>query len=188
LEQFFNFRLRNAPTPVKALALGYILALSLAYVYAIGNIAMVVGLSPKDIMVHYYGAEKTIEVAPKAAGEEEFSLDDAPAAAPMAELGPRPSFKNLVAAGHFHLFGMSSFFFGLTLLGLFTSLKTNVKTLLVFIPFVAVIFDNLSFLATRFLGPAFAYLTAISGAFMGLTFAALWFAVLYEVLQKREVK
>ena len=186
LEPLTSYRLRNAPRPLKALALGYLLSLSLAYVYALGHIAMVVGWTPEAIAVHYYGAAKTVVESPIVdSGEEEFSLDDAVIAEPVA-LGARPSFKNLVAAGHFHLFGMSSFFFGLTILGLFTVANDRWKTVLVFVPFVTVIMDNLSFLATRFLGPNYAYLTAVAGAFMGISFSALWILIMYELLKKSE--
>jgi hypothetical protein len=181
----FNFRLRNAPPALKIMTAGYLLCLGLAYVYAIGNIALVVGLSPKDVAIHYYGAEKAIESDKKeASGEEALDLD-APAETPAKpDLGPRPSFKNLVQEGHFHLFGMTSFFFGLTLLGLFTSLREPYKSVFVGLPYVAIAADNLSFMATRFGGPQFAYLTATSGAFMGLCFTALWVAIAYEITTK----
>jgi hypothetical protein len=155
------------------------LCLGLAYIYAIGNIALVVGLSPRDIAIHYYGAENVIkaEQSQQASGEAEFSLDDvgseASAATEAPKLGPRPSFKNLVQAGHFHLYGMTSFFFGLTLIGL---------------PYISIALDNLSFMATRFLGPQFAYLTAISGAFMGICFTILWIAIGYELTRKADAK
>jgi hypothetical protein len=185
---FSSLLLRNAPRPVKALALSYTLSLSLAYLYAIGNIAMVVGLTPKDIAVHYYGASEKLENTLKSnSGEQEFSLSDE-ADEPKPTTVMRPSFKNLVGIGHFHLFGMSSFFFGLALLGLFTKVNEQLKCFLVFIPFVTVALDNLSFLATRFLGPGFAYLTAISGAAMGFAFLALWAFVIREIFSPSEGK
>ncbi len=182
----FNYRLRNAPTSAKVLVAGFLLALGLAYVYALANIALVIGWTPRDIAVHYYGADTVVQseqaTAPK--GEENFSLDDIDTSPAQPQIGIRPSFKNLVQEGHFHLFGMTSFFFGLTVLGLFTGLKDNTKCWLVGAPYVAIIFDNLSFMATRFLGPHFAYLTAIAGGFMGLCFAALWFTIGIEILKK----
>lgn len=182
---FFDYRLRNAPRPAKVMVAGYLLCLGLAYIYAIGNIALVIGWTPKDIAVHYYGAEEKVDTAPAApTGEESLDLDAMTEETEKPAIGPRPSFKNLVGAGHFHLFGMSSFFFGLTLLGLFTGLREPWKTVFVGLPYVSIASDNLSFMATRFLGPNFAYLTAISGAFMGLCFTALWIAIGYELLRK----
>lgn len=179
----FQFRLRNAPFPAKVMIAGFLLSLGLAYLFALGNIALVVGLTPKDIAIHYYGAEKTVSTVIIPTGEQSIDLDEVDHSAKM-EIGPRPSFKNLVQEAHFHLFGMTSFFFCLTLLGLFTSLKDNLKAIFVGMPFLAVIFDNLSFIATRFLGPHFAYLTAIAGAFMGICFTVLWIAVGIETFKK----
>lgn len=183
-----NYKLRNASRPFKVLILGFLLSLGLAYVYALCNIALVIGWKPQDIAIHYYGADEVIKTESQAgsAGEETLNLDDLDAPT-KKELGPRPSFKNLVQEGHFHLFGMTSFFFGLTVLGLFTGLPEKWKMILVGVPYLAIVFDNLSFMATRFLGPAFAYLTAVSGGFMGISFTALWLAVGYEVTRKRGV-
>lgn len=186
MKDFFQYRLRNAPLSAKVLVGGFLLSLSLAYVYALANIAIVVGLTPRDIAVHYYGANEVVRAEKAASGETSLDLDNMESK-PAVELGPRPSFKNLVAAGHFHLFGMTSFFFALTLLSLFTGLSEKWKTLFVGLPYLAIIFDNLSFMATRFLGPHFSYLTALSGAFMGTSFTVLWIAVALEIFKKPEV-
>lgn len=184
------------------MVIGFLCSLSLAYVYALANVALVVGWTPRDIAIHYYGAAEVVRAeanspaknsaaAQVTAGEQTLDLDAMPAAStekPTNELGPRPSFKNLVTEGHFHLFGMTSFFFALTLLGLFVEVKDSVKVFLVGVPYFAIILDNLSFMATRFLGPQMAYLTAISGAFMGLSFTALWILVGIEVLRKGDAR
>lgn len=185
--QISELRLRHAPRPFKALALGYLAALSIAYVYAIGNVILVVGLSPKEIAIHYYGSDVAIiELAPTS-GEEELNLDAPTAEAPATPVH-RPSFKNLVAEGHFHLFGMASFFFGLCVLGLFTSASDKAKTWLVGVPFFAVIVDNLSFMITRFGGPQFAHLTGAAGTLLGLSFTALWIFILRELFAKSEIQ
>jgi hypothetical protein len=182
----FDFRLRNSPRPLKVMVAGFLICLGLAYVYAIGNIALVIGLQPRDIAIHYYGAEQVIAAEAVKGGEETFDLDALDAVEEKPKLGPRPSFKNLVSAGHFHLFGMTSFFFGLTLLGLFTSLKEPYKSIFVGLPYLSIAADNLSFMATRFGGPQFAYLTAVSGAFMGICFTVLWVAIGYEITRKAD--
>ena len=191
LRNITSCHLRNAPSSVKALAAGFLFAISLAYLYAIGNIVMVVGWTPRAIAVHYYGAEEVLQsekntISPQR-GEQGLDLD-AMAAAPVEKaIGPRPSFKNLVQEGHFHLFGMTSFFFALTVLALFTDISERKKAFLVGAPYVAIVFDNLSFMATRFLGPQFAYLTAMSGALMGISFVSLWLLVVIEIFKKPEV-
>jgi hypothetical protein len=180
----FNFKLRNAPPSAKVMVGGFLLSLGLAYVYAVANIALVVGLTPKDIAIHYYGAENVIEDV-QASAEESLDLD-AIEPEKKAEFGYRPSFKNLVQEGHFHLFGMTTFFFLLTFLGLFTDLTERTKTILVGVPFLAVVLDNVSFMATRFIGPKLAYLTAVSGAVMGVTFTALWVVIALELIKNKE--
>ncbi|MCB0394267.1 MAG: hypothetical protein KDD25_06895 [Bdellovibrionales bacterium] len=177
-------QLRNAPGPVRCLAGGYLFALSFAYAYAVLNIALVVGLTPREIAIHYYGSDKKVEAEKnKDAGEQELSFDDleeGSSGAPAMQTAP--SLKSLVAEGHFHLFGMSSFFFGLTLLGLFVGIGDKWKSILVFSPYVAVVIDNLSFLATRFLGPHMAWLTAAAGSLIFVTFSGLWILVARELI------
>jgi hypothetical protein len=185
VKDLMSYRLRNFPLPVKVLALGYLAALGVAYLYAMANIIMVVGSTPKDVAIHYYGSDKRVVEAPKEAGEQSLDLNASPE--PTEELRPRPSLKNLVAEGHFHLFGMTSFFFGLTLLGLFTSLTELSKSFLVGVPYFTIIVDNLSFMATRFLGPQFAFLTAGAGTLMALSFVSLWLAIFWEIIHPRSI-
>jgi len=184
--EMLKMRLRNAPKPVKALALSYTAALSLAYLYAIINIGLVIGLTPAAIATHYYGSAHSVDIQKvETSGEQELNLEN-DVVDTKQEIGPRPSFKNLVAEGHFHLFGMTSFFFGLTLLSLFTGLTLNQKTWMMIIPYVAVVLDNVSFMITRFGGPKFAYLTVMAGALMGMSFIILWLSVVSEVLKKAD--
>jgi hypothetical protein len=185
-ESIGALRLRNAPTAFKCFALGYVVAISLGYLYALGNIALVVGLTPKDIAIHYYGATTKITDTPVKSGEESLDLDELVTAAQELTPGPRPSFKALVGEGHFHLFGMSSFFFGLCLLALFTGIKEQLKGWLVGGTFIFIVLDNISFMATRFLGPKFALFTAVSGGVMGLCFVALWLAIVLELSKKKD--
>jgi hypothetical protein len=188
-KQIFNFRLRNAPLPAKVMVAGFLLSLGLAYIYALANIAIVVGLSTKDIAIHYYGSPTKIEKKQVQTGEQTLdlgALDKGPEA--VEPIKQQPSLKNLVAEGHFHLFGMTSFFFCLTLLGLFTSINNTFKSIVVGVPFFAVIADNLSFMATRFLGPGFAFLTAVAGGIMGITFTLLWCLIFLEILKPSEIK
>ncbi len=190
LKNLTNCRLRNAPLSVKTLAAGFLFAISLAYLYAIGNIVMVVGWTPRAIAIHYYGAEEVLQSEKTPAptqGEQGLDLE-AMAVEPVEKtIGPRPSFKNLVQEGHFHLFGMTSFFFALTVLALFTDISERKKAFLVGAPYVAIVFDNLSFMATRFLGPKLAYLTAMSGAVMGICFVSLWLLIVVEICKNPEV-
>ncbi|MEZ4871805.1 MAG: hypothetical protein R2827_06065 [Bdellovibrionales bacterium] len=177
-----KWQIKNWPKSFRVLAIGYLLSLSLAYAYALLNIALVVGLTPKDIMVHYYGSDQKIEVTTAPSGEESFSFDELEDETKQ-KIIVQPSLKSLVAEGHFHLFGMTSFFFGLCLLALFTSVNEKLKCWMVGLPFFAVVVDNLSFLATRFLGPKFAYLTASAGALMFASFSILWIVIFRDLIQ-----
>lgn len=211
----FGITLRKLPWYAKLMVTGYLLAIAFGYVYALGNVAMVVGLSHDEIVRHYYGNEatqaqlKAAAAPPKveagASKEEELDLDlgddAAPAAAAPAddkaapaaaaapveeEILPVPTFKSLVGEGHFHLFGMTSFFFGLALIALFLEVSEWRKAVLSVTPFFAVIFDNLSLLATRFFGPGWAFLTMISGALMALSFLGIFVHALYDLWIARE--
>jgi hypothetical protein len=181
MNNIFNYRLRQAPRSVKSFVLAYLLTLTIAYIYAIANIYLVVGLTPKEVALHYYGSQEQKIESSSPEGEQFVDLDKL---AEPNNIQPAPSLKNLVAEGHFHLFGMSSFFFCLVLLSLFTALPEKYKIPLVIIPFVSIVVDNFSFMATRFAGPQFAYLTVVSGGLMGLSFIILWFVILWEVLAK----
>lgn len=95
----FGQTLRTLPPPAKWLATAYLIAIAIGYVYAVGNVALVVGLSREAIIKHYYGdvtpsarsapavrpARSAAPVASKASGaapartaarEEEFTLDE----------------------------------------------------------------------------------------------------------------
>ncbi|MCB9094678.1 MAG: hypothetical protein H6621_06375 [Halobacteriovoraceae bacterium] len=187
MKDILSLRLRNLNKAGKVFVLGYLACISLGYLYALINVGQSVGFFPKQIAINYYGSDTKIE-APKEttgdSGEEEFSFDEVQET--KAEELVRPSFKKIIAEGHFHLLGMASFFFGLVLFGLFTGINENLKILAAGAPFVAIIFDNASFMAIRFLGPQFAYLTIAAGALMGFSFSLLFFSILWEVLQKGE--
>ncbi len=172
----FDINLRDFPIHFRTLALGYLFALAFAYVYAFINIALVVGLTPSKVAEHYYGAPVLIKET-EAVTSGDFSLDDLTDSEPVHQL----SIKSLVAEGHYHLFGMSSFFFGLCLLGLFVKVPVKWKAFLVFIPFVTVVIDNLSFLATRYFGPSFAFLSMIAGSAMAVVFSILWILIFKEL-------
>lgn len=193
----FGITLRKLPWYAKWMVTGYLLAVGCGYIYAMGNVALVVGMTHDDIARHYYGNEATQaklradaqgpSVAAGESQEEELDLDlegdDSAdtAAATEEEILPVPSFKSLVGEGHFHIFGMTSFFFGLALIALFLQVEDWRKGILAITPFFAVIFDNVSMLATRFLGPSWAFLTMISGALMALCFLGIFVHAMYDL-------
>lgn len=197
----FGITLRKLPWYAKWMITGYLIAIAGGYVYAMGNLALVVGLSPADIQQHYYGNEATQQklreeaAGPKVAAgeavEEELDLDlegddeGAAAAAVEEEILPIPSFKSLVGEGHFHLFGMTSFFFGLCFIALFLEVGEVRKGILCITPFFSILFDNLSLLATRFLGPSWVFLTIIAGTLMALSFLGIFVHAMYEMWLKR---
>ena len=187
MENLTNYRLRNLSKSGKALVIGYLLCCSFGYFYAVINVGQSIGFLPDQIAVKYYGSETKIEKTETAKEgiEEEFSFDEVEET--KVQKIARPSFKKIIAEGHFHLFGMASFFLGLAIFGLFTSLSETWKMVAVGSPFVAIIIDNLSFMAIRFIGPQFAYLTIIAGSFMGISFTFLWWNIVRETLRRREV-
>jgi hypothetical protein len=183
MNKFFEFKLRNAPVPAKVLCVGYLFSLSVGYLYALMNVVLVVGLAPDQIALHYYGSTEKINKTAVSKKEEEFSLEDQEPAPPAVV---QPGIKKFVAEGHFHLFGMTSFFFGLTLLALFTGVSLKLKSILVGAPYAVIVIDNLSFITTRLLGPSFSYLTAVAGTLMALSFTSLFIVILFEVFQPVE--
>ncbi|MCB0404782.1 MAG: hypothetical protein KDD51_08340 [Bdellovibrionales bacterium] len=178
--EIFDLRIRNFPGYARGMIAGYLLALTVGYGYAIGNITLVVGMTPEKVALHYAGSQPggSSNTSGSTTGEQELNLDEV-VEAPQAVA---PSFKNLVGEGHFHLFGMSSFFFGLCLIGLFLDISSRWKTLLLTAPFALIVLDNLSFMATRFGGPSFSYLTVAVGSLMGVNFLALWYLIVKELL------
>lgn len=192
----FGITLKKLPWYAKWMVTGYLLAIGCGYIYAMGNVALVVGMTHDDIARHYYGNDATQaklrsdaegpKVAAGESQEEELDLfgdegDTAEAAAVEEDILPVPSFKSLVGEGHFHVFGMTSFFFGLALIALFLDVAEWRKAVLSVTPFFAVIFDNLSMLATRFLGPNWAFLTMVSGALMALSFLGIFVHAMYDL-------
>lgn len=185
MENIFSSSLRNFPGHVKFFAGSFLLAMGVAYIYALLNVAIVIGFSPKDVTEHYHGTVVNQEEATKIANEGEMEIDlDAMDDKPVEPISTGWSFKNLVSAGHFHMFGMSTFFFGLCLLGLFVSIPNKIKSILVSLPFVLTILDNLSFMAVKFLSPHFSFLTIVVGTLMGLNFTILWLLIAREVISK----
>jgi len=177
-------RIRNFPAPMKAIVAGYLLCIAVGYSYALINVVLVVGVRPTQIADHYAGSAQTIktESQVKESGrEKELSFDEDPIQ-DQAPKTPAPSMRKIVGEGHTHLFGMASFFFPITLFGLFTAYSRRTKTLLMILPYAAILFDHMSFVIVRTLGRGFTSLIILSGSLLAISFAALAVGIFYELI------
>ncbi len=91
------------------------------------------------------------------------------------------SLETLIRVSHIHMFGILFIFFilGIIFFHAYVS-PTWLKALILVTPFAAVILDILSWYLTK-IHPSFAWVIVISGAFMGLSFAAQWFISFYQM-------
>lgn len=177
-------RIDELPRVAKLAISAYLLTTGLGYNYALLQLAMKVGVTREAVAAHYAGGSvsakevknsKTLPVAPAAkpdAEGEAVNLDSetvAVPAAPSVETIPAPSLAALVQEGHVHLFGMTSLFFNVVVVALLLVVSDRLKTLLVLVPFAAIVCDHLGFLATRFVSPQFVYLIMVAGSAMALS-------------------
>jgi hypothetical protein len=186
-------RIDELPRVARLAISAYLLTTGLGYNYALLQLGMKVGVTRAEVAAHYAGgnvserqsgAKKAPAPAPtaKADSDAEVNLDSAtiavPAAPPMETI-PAPSLSALVQEGHVHLFGMTSLFFNVVVVALLLVVSDGLKTLLVLVPFAAIVCDHLGFLATRFISPQFVYLIMVAGSAMALshltiTLLAFW--------------
>lgn len=187
-------RIDELPRVAKLAISAYLLTTGLGYNYALLQLAMKVGTTRGEVTAHYAGGT----VAAKESGAKKASPGAAPAkqdaapeavnldsetvaipAAPSVETVPAPTLAALVQEGHVHLFGMTSLFFNVVVIALLLVVSDRLKTLLVLVPFLAIVCDHLGFLATRFLSSQFVYLIMLAGSAMALshitiTLLAFW--------------
>jgi hypothetical protein len=186
-------RIDELPRVAKLAVSAYLLTTGLGYNYALVQLAMKVGVTRAEVAAHYAGGtvsprqagtKPAVPVAPGARrGAERGGGGDwdavAVPAGPPVETIPAPSLAALVQEGHVHLFGMTSLFFNVVAIALLLVISDRLKTLLVLVPFAAIVCDHLGFLATRFLSPQFVYLIMAAGSAMALshitiTLLAFW--------------
>jgi len=87
----------------------------------------------------------------------------------------------LVRVSHIHLFGLTFIFFIVGFIFCHSYIKPLwIKCVVMVIPFLAIIFDIMSWYLTKIYTP-FAWVVMISGAFMGLSFAVQWIVSMYQM-------
>ena len=89
--------------------------------------------------------------------------------------------KKLAKVTHIHVFGIPMVFFMLGALFIRTRWNEWLKTVLVVVPFVAVVFDISHWWITK-LHPSAALGIVVGGAFMGMGFAGQWFLTFFDVV------
>jgi hypothetical protein len=105
----------------------------------------------------------------------------------FTESDPGMSVQYLTKVSHIHIFGMATFFIFITVIFGFSQFNFYVKTVLMTIPFVAIILDILSFWLTKY-NSNFALMIVVAGSMMGISFALLYFGILYDIWLRREAK
>jgi hypothetical protein len=99
----------------------------------------------------------------------------------LAQLDTGVSIGTLVRVSHIHLFGLTFIF---AFLGLIFShsyvRRTYLKSLIIAIPFVAIILDIASWWLTKVSTP-FAYVVVTGGALMGVSFLYQWLVSFYQL-------
>ena len=104
--------------------------------------------------------------------------------APLAQPGGAVSFDVLARRTHVHVFAMPLLFFVLGYFFVKTSWSERLKTVLVALPFAAVVLEIAHWwLATRFEGAALG--VVVSGTAMGVGFAAQWVLTFWDLWLRR---
>lgn len=153
--------LKNLSKPVKLFLTMFIICMGIAYLCAIGNIALSEGTSIRDIADNYRGNEEKMIEAPDMA--------------------------YLMSHTHTHMFGMSLMVFSVGLIFLFT--KTGpawLKKFALVDGFVAVLIANASFWLIRYVAWWMAYLMVISGILLGTSMLIMLVIPLYEMWLKKK--
>ena len=99
----------------------------------------------------------------------------------VAQIDDGASISSLTRVSHIHLFGIAFIFFFVGLIfSLTIGIKKWLKTLIIVMPFVFLLFDVLSWWLTK-IHPSFAWLTIIAG--VGYTFASayMWFTSIWQM-------
>ncbi len=99
----------------------------------------------------------------------------------MVQLDTGMTIFTLIRVSHIHLFGITFIFFIVSII--FSHAHMNppwVKSVVVAIPFLAIIADIASWYLTKIYAP-FAWIVLISGAMMGVCFAIEWVVSIYQM-------
>jgi len=149
--------LSKAQLSFKVLISSFLLMVGIGYLFGLIHIYTDVGFSYTGIVTHYRGDAKELTLP------AEFA------------------FARLIHNQHVHIFGLSMLFLLIGVIFTLTQLPERVKALFVMAPFVGLFIDLSSFWLLVFTSPFFAWLAAIFGAFMGLSFFLIIGRPLYEM-------
>jgi hypothetical protein len=101
--------------------------------------------------------------------------------AKLAEVDTGMDIFTLIRVSHIHLFGITFIFFIMGLIFSHAFVRPVwFKSLIVALPFVAIIIDVLSWYVTKVF-PPFAYVVILGGGLMGLSFAFQWVVSMYQI-------
>jgi hypothetical protein len=160
--------LRELTTTTKLLFSATLMTIGMGYVFAITNVGLAVGLTPVEVVEHYWGNEATRHSLTEATT---LTDEDSVFAEPVIAI---PSFERLVAEGHFHTFGFAMIFFICGFIVSFAEINEILKRYLIILPFVGSVFDVWSTFFTRFLSHQFSWMLMFSGALMGTSFLVIF--------------
>lgn len=101
--------------------------------------------------------------------------------AKLVEKDTGATIPTLVRVSHIHLFGITFIFFIVSSIFAHAYIRpTWVKCVIIAIPFLTILTDIFSWYITKLI-PSFAWAVIISGALMGLSFAAQWIISMYQM-------
>ncbi len=101
--------------------------------------------------------------------------------AKLAEVDTGMDIFTLIRVSHIHLFGITFIFFIMGLIFSHAFVRPVwFKSLIVALPFLAIIVDVLSWYVTKVF-PPFAYAVILGGGLMGLSFAFQWVVSMYQI-------
>lgn len=193
-------RLRGLPPSWRVLITGFVVVLGAGYLSGALNAALAVGLTPAAIADHYrdqtLSPAEAAEVARQGFVETEFSFDDAAApagehdmtmhgdmdgGAPVAGGGRSITAQQLAQLAHVHLLGFALILISVGALACLTALPEGVKVAVVVVLAVCLGADIGGLWLVRFVSDGFAWITAASGAGIGVCVAVTGLRVLWEV-------
>jgi hypothetical protein len=90
------------------------------------------------------------------------------------------SIQSLVRVSHIHIFGIAFILFFVGRIFILCEMLPIVKRVMVVVPFIAILFDILSWYATKII-PGFSYVVVISGGLMGLSLCGQIFVSIYQM-------
>ena len=184
-----QIRLVTARLPLKVLVTAIIISMNLGMLGAFGQIIV------HDLIPTFFADSKmqhgtdkegmdmndTLEIDKSKRGDL-FGNDKTK----MAEPASTPIYRNeqfiwTLKFSHIHLFGMSMIFIFMGAVALLLDLRTNVRALLIGLPFVGIWIDIAAMWLKAFVSPVYFWLHAPAGSIFGIIFIFVSLRALYEM-------